>query len=92
MTDKSAMRHSDLTGIGGFQSKLARKIALLALLGFLACLAVIPGWERLSGFLGFFGIFGLAYIVEAIYRRSTANDRHHAEPAGRADAGEADGL
>jgi hypothetical protein len=61
-------RNFDITGIGGFRSSLAPKLAPLAAVGFLGFLGFVPGFERLFGLSGFFGFIGAAYIVEAIYR------------------------
>ena len=63
----------DLTGIGGFKSRVAPRIGSLAALGFLSSLGFIPGWERLFGFAGFFCLIGVAYIVEALHRVKSRN-------------------
>ena len=69
----------DITGIEGFKSPHALKVARLALLGFLASfgwLGFIPERHRLFGFFGFTGFFGfvaIAYIIESVHRGKNSN-------------------
>jgi hypothetical protein len=57
----------------GFKSPVARDVFQLSLLGCLAGLGFVPGWERLFGFSGFFGFIGVAFIVEFVHRVKTRN-------------------
>jgi hypothetical protein len=54
----------------GFKSPVARDVLQLSLLGCLAGLGFVPGWERLFGFSGFFffGFIGVAFVVEFVHR------------------------
>lgn len=77
----SAQFPPELRDVFGFQSKLARAVARLTFLGFLAGLGFLPGWHRMLGFSGFFGFFGLAVVIEAFARlrrgRKTVDGQRH---------------
>lgn len=67
----------NITGIGGFKSPLAPKVAGLAALGFLGSLGFIPGLERLFGFTGFFASSASPSLLRQFTESETETPNPH---------------